>query len=127
MRIVQGVQGINEATDPAACASPEAATPPSLAAPTAAGAQTARPVVTVTAADWPSFAYVPGRYLPSSVPGAVDLLVDGRPVTVGMHWDVGGTEQPYVADAPEDLTIAECDEIDRVVALAWDAHGKEAA
>lgn len=45
MRIVQGVQGSNEATDPATCASPEAATPPSLAAPTVAGAQTAGPVV----------------------------------------------------------------------------------
>lgn len=56
MRIVQGVQSINEATDPAACASPDAATPPSLAAPTAAGAQTARPVTAIArgpGSTWP--------------------------------------------------------------------------
>ena len=118
---------MNDPTDPAACASPEAATPPSLAAPTVAEAQTAGPVVAVLATDWPTTAYAPGRYLPASVPGTIDLLVDGRPVTVSLHWDVGGTEQPYVADAPEELTLAECDEIDRVVAAAWDAHGREAA
>ncbi len=63
MRIVQGVQGINEATDPAACAcaSPEAATPPSLDAPTVAGAQTARPVTAVAhgpGSTWPEMVTV---------------------------------------------------------------------
>lgn len=110
---------------PSACTSPGADAGPSHATP-AAGVQTERAVV-VVAADWPTTAYVPGRYLAASVPGTIDLLVDGCPVTVGLHWDVGGTEQPYVADAPEELTLAECDEIDRVVAAAWDAHGREAA
>ena len=72
-------------------------------------------------------AYVPGRYLAASVPGTIDLLVDGPPVTVGLQWDVGGEERPYVADAPECLTIAQCDAIDAAVAQAWDAHGREAA
>lgn len=112
-------------TAPPACASPDGA--PSLRAPTpAAEVQTERAVV-VVAADWPTTAYVPGRYLAASVPGTIDLLVDGRPVTVGLQWDVGGEERPYVADAPEELTLAECDAIDRVVAQAWDAHGREAA
>ena len=113
-------------TAPPVCASPDGAPP--LRAPTpAAGAQTGRAVVTVIAADWPTTAYVPGRYLAASVPGTIDLLVAGRPVTVGLQWDVGGEERPYVADAPEDLTLAECDAIDRAVAQAWDAHGREAA
>lgn len=88
---------------------------------------TATPAVTVTATDWPGYGHLPGRRDPVSIPGTADLLVDGTQVTVGLHWDVGGTEQPYVADAPEELTLAECDEIDRVVAAAWDAHGREAA
>ena len=87
---------------------------------------TIAPAITVLAADWPTTAYVPGRYLAASVPGTVDLLVDGRAVTVGLHWDVGGEEQPYVADAPEDLTLAECEAIDVAVARAWDAQ-REAA
>ena len=114
-----------QSTAPSACTSPGADAGPSHATP-AAGVQTERAVV-VVAADWPTTAYVPGRYLAASVPGTIDLLVDGRPVTVGLQWDVGGEERPYVADAPEDLTLAECDAIDRVVAQAWDAHGREAA
>ena len=92
----------------------------------AADTATAAPTITVLAADWPTAAYVPGRYLAASVPGTVDLLVDGRAVTVGLQWDVGGTEQPYVADAPEDLTLAEREAIDVAVARAWDAQ-REAA
>lgn len=88
---------------------------------------TAAPAISVLAADWPTTAYVPGRYLAASVPGTIDLLVDGRPVTVGLQWDVGGEERPYVADVPDDLTLAECDAIDAAVAQAWDAHGREAA
>lgn len=87
---------------------------------------THRPTITVLAADWPTTAYVPGRYLAASVPGTIDLLVDGRAVTVGLQWDVGGTEQPYVDDVPEDLTLAECEAIDVAVARAWDAQ-REAA
>ena len=60
----------------------------------------AAPAISVLAADWPTTAYVPGRYLAASVPGTIDLLVDGRPVTVGLAWDVGGEERPYVADVP---------------------------
>jgi hypothetical protein len=68
-----------------------------------------------------------GESIDASVPGTIDLLVDGRAVTVGLQWDVGGEERPYVADAPEELTLAECEAIDRAVAQAWDAHGREAA
>jgi hypothetical protein len=108
-------------TAPSACTSPGAdATPPS--ATPAAGVQTERAVVTVLAADWPTTAYVPGRYLAASVPDTIDLLVDGRPVTVGLQWDVGGEERPYVADAPEELTLAECEAIDAAVAAAWEAR-----
>lgn len=85
-----------------------------------AATNTAAPAITVLAADWPTTAYVPGRYLAASVPGAIDLLVDGRAVTVGLQWDVGGEERPYVADAPEDLTLAECEAIDAAVAAAWE-------
>jgi len=109
----------NQRTAPSACTSPGADAGPSQATP-AAGVQTERAVVTVIAADWPTTAYVPGRYLAASVPGTIDLLVDGRPVTVGLQWDVGGEERPYVADAPEELTLAECDAIDAAVAEAWE-------
>ena len=70
-------------------------------------------------------AYVPGRYLAASVPGTIDLLVDGRPVG-GPAVGRGRRGAAPVADAPEGLTLAECDAIDRVVAQAWDAHGRAA-
>ena len=89
-------------------------------------ATTAAPAISVLAADWPTTAYVPGRYLAASVPGTIDLLVDGRPVTVGLQWDVGGEERPYVADYTDGVTLDECDAIDLAVAQAWDAQ-REAA
>lgn len=114
-----------QSTAPSACTSPGADAGPSQATP-AAGVQTERAVV-VVAADWPTTAYVPGRHLLASIPGTANLLVDGRPVTVGLHWDGGGTERPYVADYTDGVTLAECDAIDVAVSQAWDAHGREAA
>lgn len=78
---------------------------------------TATPAVTVTATDWPGFGYLAGHYTPVSIPGTADLLVDGTQVTVALWLDDG---TPYVADAPEWLTIAQCEAIDVAVAAAWD-------
>lgn len=78
---------------------------------------TATPAVTVTATDWPGFGYLAGHYTPVSIPGTADLLVDGTQVTVALWLDDG---TPYVADAPEWLTIAQCDAIDAAVAEAWE-------
>lgn len=109
-------------TAPTACASPDGA--PSLPAPTSvAGAQTG---AVVLSADWPTYAHVPGRYLAASVPGTADVLINGRRVTIGLAWDVGGEERPYVADYTDGVTLAECDAIDRAVHRAWDA-AQEAA
>lgn len=89
MRIVQGVQGTNESTDPAACASPEAATTPSLAAPTVAGAQTARPVTAV--------AHGPG----STWPETVTVTIAGVSHVVDVGCDRDDWQLPDVADGHE--------------------------
>ena len=78
---------------------------------------TATPAVTVTATDWPGHGHLAGRRDPVSIPGTADLLVDGTQVTVALWLDDG---TPYVADAPEHLTIAQREAIDRAVAVAWE-------
>ena len=85
---------------------------------------TATPAVTVTATDWPGYGHLPGRRDPVSIQGTADLLVDGTAVTVALWLDDG---TPYVADAPEWLTIEQCDAIDRAVAAAWEARCSDEA
>ena len=71
------------------------------------------------AADWPEGGTVPGQLgVTWSVPGTADLIVDDHAVTVALAYDAD-QRLPYVADAPEWLTIDQAERIDAVVAAAW--------
>ena len=100
-------------TDPSACASPDGA---SLPTPTpAAGVQTERPVMLDV--DWPSYATV-GQKSKARL-GSATVEIGGKVVTVGLAWDAGGTDQPYVHRHDGATTADEDDAIERAVGLVW--------
>ena len=70
------------------------------------------------AADWPGMAMLPGSPALHHVPGTADLIVDDHAVTVALAYDAD-ERLPYVADAPEWLTIDQAERIDAVIAAAW--------